>query len=162
MNRLLLTIVSLAVLSPALADETRKVIRLSEPVVVTEDSETFGAELTMEDPVYSLGALLGDADAHLDERVLVEARVSKVCQKKGCFFIAQDGNHVVRVSFRDYGFFVPTDIGGRKVLLEGNLVKVELSEEKAEHYEEDLGGDTPVKPGATYEIVADSVRVPKA
>ena len=33
MNRLLLTIVSLAVLSPALADETRKVIRLSEPVV---------------------------------------------------------------------------------------------------------------------------------
>ena len=162
MKNLLLLAAGLVALSPALANEANKVIRLSEPAAVTEDTETFGARLSVQEPVYALGDLLGDAESHLEERVLVETRVSEVCQKKGCFFIAQDGDHVVRVSFRDYGFFVPTDIGGRKVLLEGTLVRVVLSEEKAEHYEKDLGGDTPVKPGAAYEIVADAVRVPKA
>lgn len=147
--------------TPAIADEGDKVIRLSEPVEVTASAEVFGRRLTLDGEPMSLSELVADADSHADQPVLVRTRVSKVCQKKGCFFIAQDGNTVVRVSFRDYGFFVPTDSGGKEVTLEGSLVRVELSEEKAEHYREDANGAA-IEAGVTWEIVADAVSVPKA
>ena len=97
----------------------------------------------------------------MGEPVRVEARVSQVCQKKGCFFIAQDGDAVVRVSFKDYSFFVPTDISGKHVDFVGEVVAKEMTTEEAEHYAEDLGEATPpLQPGVSYEIVATSVRVP--
>ena len=136
--------------APLFADQP--VVRLSEPVAVTDEHETFGQPLVVDAEIHSLSEVMGDAEGLVDQRVLVETRVSKVCQKKGCFFIAKDGDTVVRVSFRDYGFFVPTDIGSKTVLLEGSLVKVERSPEKAAHLKEDVGND----------LVDDAVRVPKA
>ena len=68
----------------------------------------------------------------------------------------------MRVAFKDYGFFVPTDISGRDVTLVGELRQVELSAEQAAHFEEDMGStDVAVAPGPRFEIVASSVRVPK-
>ena len=102
-----------------------------------------------------------DGDRYIDKAVRVETRVSKVCKKKGCFFIAQQGNSVVRVSFKDYGFFVPTDITGKQVMLVGQVVANELTPEKAKHLAEDLGeSEESVEPGREYTIVASSVRVP--
>ena len=85
-----------------------------------------------------------------------------MCQKKGCFFIAQQDQHILRVSFRDYGFFIPTDSSGKTVTLAGVLVQKDISPEQAAHYKADLNSDTEmVKPGVVYEIVADSVRIPR-
>ena len=157
----MITVALLLVTASVLADEP--IVRLSEPVVVTDDYETFGRPLIVDTDVLSLVGVMNNAEALVDQRVLVEARVSKVCQKKGCFFIAKDGDTVVRVSFRDYGFFVPTDIGSKTVLLEGSLVKVARSPEQAAHLKEDVGNDdAPLDAGVVYEIVADAVRVPKA
>ena len=137
------------------------VIRLSEPVEVTATHETFGAPMPNEVEPISLAELLENAPTTATDAVVVEARVAKVCQKKGCFFIAQDGDTVVRVSFKDYGFFVPTDINGRNVTLMGELQRVERSAEEAEHFAEDLGGaDADIVPGPQFEIVATAVRVP--
>ncbi len=147
--------------SNLLADQPA--VRLSEPVAVTDQYETFGQPLVVDADIHSLGEVMEKADALIDQRVLIETRVSKVCQKKGCFFIAKDGDTVLRVSFRDYGFFVPTDIGSKTVLLEGALVKVERSPEQAAHLKDDVGSDdAPLDAGVVYEIVADAVRVPKA
>ena len=68
---------------------------------------------------------------------------------------------MLRVSFVDYSFFVPTDISGRRVTLVGELVRVERSDEQAEHMSEDLGSNAAVESGVVYEIVATSVRVPR-
>ena len=146
----------------ALADDASKVIRLSEPVEVTDTHETFGA--VMPDPVepVALAALVEDHTEYAGKSVAITARVSEVCQKKGCFFIAQDGATTVRVSFKDYSFFVPTDISGRNVTLVGELKQVELTEEQAAHLEEDLGSTADVVPGPQFEIVATAVRVPKS
>ena len=147
--------------SHAIADQP--VVRLSEPVAVTDEYETYGQPLVVDTDIQKLSDVMGDAESWLDRRVLVETRVGKVCQKKGCFFIAKDGDTVVRVSFRDYGFFVPTDIGSKTVLLEGSIVKVERSPEQAAHQKEDVGSDdASLDAGVVYEIVADAVRVPKA
>ncbi len=147
----------------AWAGDEPKVVRLSEPVETTDTHETFGAAMPEAvDPV-ALSALVANHESHAGKNVVVEARVSQVCQKKGCFFIAKDGATTVRVSFKDYGFFVPTDISGRDVTLVGELRQVELTEEQATHLEDDLGSaDLDVAPGPQFEIVASAVRVPKS
>ncbi len=144
--------------SVAVAD----VIRLSEPVEQTANTETFGSPFDESAPLVKLEAIAGDGQAWVGQSVRVVASVSEVCQKKGCFFIAREGQSIVRVSFKDYGFFVPTDIGGKRVALNGEVVARDVSPDEAKHFAEDLGKDEgSVKPGKTYEIVATSVRVPR-
>lgn len=137
-----------------------EVTRMSEPVQVTEDAEVFGAPLDTDARSATLEALLDNPDDYLDTPVRVEARISEVCQKKGCFMIATAGDKAVRISFRDYSFFVPTDTGGKTVTLTGTLVERVLSEKQAAHFREDAGSDT-IQAGKIYEIVADSVSIPK-
>ncbi len=138
-------------------------IRLSEPVAVTDDAEVFGAPLDDTLPVVDLEALAQQQDPDAVGEFLLTTRVARVCQKKGCFFIAQQGATTMRVSFKDYSFFVPTDISGKRVTLSGRLVRRELTTEDAAHYARDLGSesDSAVRPGPAYEIVATSVSVPR-
>ncbi len=146
-----------------LAGDEPKVVRLSEPVSVTDTHETFGAPMPETAEPIALSALVANPEDYADKSVVVEARVSEVCQKKGCFFIAQDGATTVRVSFKDYSFFVPTDISGRDVTMVGVLKQVELSEEQAAHLKDDLGSDDAnVAAGPQLEIIASAVRVPKS
>lgn len=138
-------------------------IRLSEPVEQDANSETFGTKLDMSLPKLSMASLITDSPSHLHKPFQVEARIAKVCQKKGCFFIAQQEQHILRVSFRDYGFFIPTDSSGKTVTLGGELVQKDISPEQAAHFKADLKSDTEwVKTGVVYEIVADSVRIPRS
>ena len=136
-------------------------IRLSEPVVKDANSETFGAPLDSSIEKVSLKALVSEPEEHVGKPIQVETKIAKVCQKKGCFFIAQYEDKVLRVSFKDYGFFIPTDAGGKTVLLAGELIKKEMSPEQAEHFKQDLQTESDaIKPGVVYEIVANSVKVP--
>lgn len=137
------------------------VTRLSDPVAVTDDAEIFGAPLDENARPMSLAALLDSPDEYVDTAVRVEARISQVCQKKGCFMIATSGDKAVRISFRDYAFFVPTDTGGKTVTLTGTVVERVLSEEQAAHFRQDAGSDT-IQAGKVYEIVADAVSIPKS
>ena len=146
----------------AWAGDEAKVIRLSEPVAVTDTHETFGAEIPETAEPVRLAELVASHEDYAGKSVVVETRVSQVCQTKGCFFIAKDGATTVRVSFKDYSFFVPTDISGRDVTLVGELRQVELTEEQAAHFEEDMGSDSAdMAPGPQFEIVATAVRVPR-
>ena len=153
---------ALMLLSPigAAADDGG-VVRLSKPVEATDTHETFGASLPEAGHAMTLADLLADADRYLDREVKVTTSVAQVCQKKGCFFIAEDESHTARVSFKDYGFFVPSDISGRTVTLAGELKRKDLSAEQAEHYNEDMKAESTLRPGPQYEIVATSVRVPR-
>jgi len=161
LKRTMMIVLPLLAASATLSAEEPQVIRLSEPVEQTAESETFGAPLDQSVPEVSLEQIAGDGGSYVGESVRVAARVSQVCRKKGCFFIAREGDAIVRVSFKDYSFFVPTDISGKRVTLVGEVVAKEVTPEEAEHLAEDLGEKTAkVRPGKTYEIVASSVRVP--
>ena len=113
---------------PALASADDQVVRLSEPVEVTDDYEVFGSKFEPGGEPAALAEIIANDDAYADKQVVVKTRVAKVCQKKGCFFIAQDGEAMARVSFKDYGFFVPTDTGGKTVTLVGTFSKKVISE----------------------------------
>lgn len=139
------------------------VIRLSEPVHATETYEDFGAALPPSPEALALGEALSKLDELQGESVVIETEVQQVCRKKGCFFIARDGDAVARVRFKDYAFFIPTDSAGKTVTLAGTVGRERLTPDQAAHYAEDLGeepGDDAM-PGFEYRIMATAVRVPK-
>lgn len=70
----------------------------------------------------------------------VESQVESVCQEKGCWMNLQDslGNEVF-VRFKDYGFFMPKDLVGKKVVAYGNFYQDTTSVEELQHYAEDEG-----------------------
>ncbi len=161
MNLVATLMLTLLVAGTSFAAGREDVIRLSEPVEATPEYETFGAPMDFSVTKVPLQDIAVNGDRYTDKAVRVETRVSKVCKKKGCFFIAQQGDSVVRVTFKDYGFFVPTDITGKQVMLVGEVVADELTPEKAKHLAEDLGvPEESIEPGTEYTIVATSVRVP--
>lgn len=158
MRTLLFTLICFFMLTNAFAET----VRLSEPVAQDEKSETFGAVLDTSLPAVNLAHLLGSPEKYQGETFQLETRISQVCQKKGCFFIAQQEQHVIRVSFKDYGFFIPTDSSGKTVTLAGELVQKEVSEEQAEHFNKDLKDNSKsLNSGTVYEIVANSVKIPR-
>jgi hypothetical protein len=149
-------------IAPGIFAAESEVKRLSEPVEVTANYEVFGSTLPETGTPVSLGDLMNDSQKYLDREVLVATRIAKVCQKKGCFFVAQEGPSMARVSFKDYGFFIPTDSGGKNVVLLGTFSRKSVSKEQAEHYAADLGekaASTPEK--FEYSIVASAVKIPR-
>lgn len=138
-----------------------EVTRLSEPVAVTDHAEVFGAPLDENAKPTSLAALLESPADYVDTAVRLDAKIAQVCQKKGCFMIATTGDKAVRISFKDYSFFVPTDTGGKTVTLTGTFIERQLSEKQAAHFREDAESDV-IQAGKVYEIVADAVSVPKS
>lgn len=138
-------------------------LRLSAPVTQDAQSETFGVKLDNSLPKLSMQDLVTDSPSYLAKPFQVEARIAKVCQKKGCFFIAQQQQHILRVSFRDYSFFIPTDSSGKTVILAGELIQRQMSPKQAAHFKADLNSETDmIKSGVVYEIVADSVKIPRS
>ena len=93
----------------------------------------FGAGLTLA-VVVDLEEVVREPGRYLDDPILVRGRISDVCQKKGCWTVLSQGEANVRVRFKDYGFFLPSDSSGKQAYVEG-VVKLEtLSEKSARHY----------------------------
>lgn len=162
MHRYVSSIFAIALLALAsLAAAGSSAVRLSDPVAVDGDTESFGAAVPDEPEPMPLSEVIKAADSYVDRDVIFSARIGKVCQKKGCFFIARDGDAVVRVTFQDYSFFIPTDSGGKRAVFKGTLHRETVSESAARHYAEDLGdGDqSQVEPGLAYTIVASAIRI---
>ncbi|MGB5290707.1 MAG: DUF4920 domain-containing protein [Lysobacterales bacterium] len=149
-------------ITPGLFAAESGVLRLSEPVEVTATHEVFGSALPETGKTLSLSDLMADNEKYLDQEVLVETRIAKVCQKKGCFFVATEGAATARVTFKDYGFFIPTDSGGKDVVLLGTFSRKSVSKEQAEHYAADLGEKAaPLPEKFEYSIVASAVKIPR-
>lgn len=151
----------LIVAASGFADEDVK--RLSEPVAETATYEVFGALLPDQGTPLGLEELIGNSEKYQDQEVLVATRIAKVCQKKGCFFIATEGAATARITFKDYEFFIPTDAGGKNVVLLGTFSRNNETEKEAEHFAKDLGETaTPGPEQVQYSIVASAVRIPKS
>lgn len=119
----------------------------------------FGGPITLKESV-SLETAIEQINAGKPQ--LIEAKVDKVCQKKGCFMeLKSTKGDDVRVTFKDYGFFVPFHLAGKTVLVEGLMSKTTLTLEKTKHYVQDTGGDpsTVKEPKTEYQIVASAVAI---
>jgi hypothetical protein len=83
----------------------------------------------------ALAAVLAKPDDYAGKTLAVEGTVRRACTKKGCWMelaSASDGP-AVRVTFKDYGFFVPLDSAGRSARVEGLVKLSELTQAQAAH-----------------------------
>jgi Domain of unknown function (DUF4920) len=72
----------------------------------------------------------------------VKGKVSGVCQKKGCWMTLvpeQPGKPEMRVSFKDYAFFMPKDLSGHTVIIDGFALVETTPIEDLRHYAQDAG-----------------------
>ena len=102
-------------------------------------SRQFGKAVTEQNAVAAdqLRKEMGDKEKAL---VKVTGVVDDVCQAKGCWMtIKLDNGELMRVKFKDYGFFVPKDIHGRTVVFEGEASVKTTSVAELQHYAKDAG-----------------------
>jgi hypothetical protein len=70
----------------------------------------------------------------------VVGKVVEVCKEKGCWMKVEKPNgETMMVKFKNYGFFMPKNIEGQTVVLEGETVVKEVSVKQQKHYAEDAG-----------------------
>lgn len=100
--------------------------------------KTFGAALTLTEAV-PLSDALNRPDDYKGKEIVLEGTVKSVCKKKGCWMVLDDGEKDLRITFKDYGFFVPKDVAGKKVRAQGLLLKETQSAKSVKHYLKDEG-----------------------
>lgn len=102
------------------------------------------------------------SEANVGQTLAVKGPAAEVCQNKGCWMVLTEGARSVRVTFVDYSFFVPKDIAGKTVVVEGVLSRKLLSADEAKHYAEESGAAAtePAGPREEWSLVATSVVVP--
>ena len=147
---------------PSFSQDT-DVVRLSEPVYETDKFELFGNAIDVKE--FDESVPLAEAIDKTDQKseMIITAKVNKVCKKNGCFFIAVDDDNSARVTFKDYGFFIPTNSTGKQVVFKGILTEKKINKEQAIHYAKDLDEDTSNIEATKkeYSIVATSIMIPK-
>jgi hypothetical protein len=109
--------------------------------------------------VVAMGALQG---GHSD--VIVEGTITSVCPKKGCWMRVADGADELFVRFKDYGFFVPMNASGHRVVMHGTATEREVSVDELRHYAEDAGKSAEeiaaiTEPRMEVMFMADSVYI---
>lgn len=90
-----------------------------------------GTPISPDATVVPLAQVLEKPDAHTKDPVVTEGEIKAACTKMGCW-MQLDG---VRVTFKDYGFFVPKDSKGMKARVEGVVAIKTLSKDEADHLE---------------------------
>lgn len=71
--------------------------------------------------------VLNHPEMYAGKRVKLEGVVASVCPTKGCWMVIADGDRQLRVTFEDYGFFMPKDCAGSIAKVEGQLASDGLS-----------------------------------
>lgn len=92
-------------------------------------------------PNVRLADLIRSPEHHDGKAIVVEGKVRRACERMGCWMELADGDQApgVRVTFKDYGFFVPLDSAGARAKVAGTVKVVKLSDAAAAHYESEGG-----------------------
>ncbi len=101
--------------------------------------QSFGAAMPEAGSPLSLKQAIANMESGTEEFVKIQGQVTEVCQAKGCWMILVDGDTYARVTFEDYGFFVPIETSMQRSVIYGVLSEHVLSGEQAEHYAQDAG-----------------------
>lgn len=104
---------------------------------VATNTGWFGEEFEVTETVTpaEVARLMNDSSTN---EFIVEGTIQECCQKKGCWMKVDMGNgESMRVSFKDYGFFVPLDAGGRTMTMKGVAMYDTIPVDYLKHLAED-------------------------
>jgi len=102
----------------------------------------YGGEISTENPISGK-----DIIAMLEEKdsiwVTMRSIVVTNCQSSGCWMDLDLGTgEVIKVTFKDYAFFIPLDSKGKTATVEGFAKKEVIPVDLLKHYAEDDGKST--------------------
>ena len=113
----------------------------------SDRTEAYGEQLGNSELV-PLTQALSNAGQYAGRPITVQGHVRRACSAKGCWMeLAADkeaGSPACRVTFKDYGFFVPTDSAGARATVEGEVAVKRVRASQVKHYEGE-GASFPVK-----------------
>ncbi len=125
---------------------------------------TYGKTIT-KDKAITLAALNQQLSKDTVYQGKITGEVVEVCKKKGCFMkLSQANGDPIMVRFTDYAYFMPQNIVGKKVVVEGTAKVNETSVDRLRHYAADAGKSSKEiakinKPKKDIQIMADGVLV---
>lgn len=131
---------------------------------LTIAQNTYGEDLSDAKPVKAT-TLAKSMDGKETMEVKLKGEILEVCQMKGCWMTVDAGKETnIRVTFKDYGFFVPKDAAGKTVVFEGEAKYETLDVETLKHYAEDAGKsqeeiDAITEPETKLTFVATGVQI---
>ncbi len=145
----------------------------------TEKQEISAEEVIREISYTSFGNNISESEALSQEEMRVlfgtlkpgdtvpakfKSTVTEVCQSKGCWMKMDLDNEEAMVKFKDYGFFMPKDLSGKQVVVNGLAFISEMSVDEQRHLAEDAGKTTEeieaiTEPKQTLSFEADGVLV---
>lgn len=112
--------------------------KLSTEITVAENK--FGVEVDAESAISLVALQEQSAGKDSLEDVTITAKVSEVCQMKGCWMTLEkpDGS-TMHVKFKDYALFMPKDLAGKEVVLHGKAKVTTTSVDELKHLAQDGG-----------------------
>ena len=135
----ILAIAMLALTSCGQKSETKE--ENKDAAATTTEVGTFGAKIDEAGAIGmdSLVAIMSTAKGEISG-VKVTGKVTECCQTKGCWMSIDKGDgSEMRVTFKDYGFFVPKSSGGKTAFFTGKAYMDTTSVEDLRHFAEDEG-----------------------
>jgi len=109
----------------------------NKPAVITN---VYGAAIST-DGALALASLNEQVAGKDSVQLTLKGTIEKTCAKKGCWMTVQDENGVAtRITFKDYGFFVPTEgADGKEVVFSGVAKRKVTDVATLRHFAEDDG-----------------------
>ena len=107
--------------------------------------QSFGGEVPVNGDPVTLKEAIGSIEEAEGEFIKIRGQITEVCQAKGCWMILVDGDTYARITFEDYGFFVPTETSMQRTVIFGQLSQRTLSGQQAEHFAQDAGSQSKIK-----------------
>ena len=104
-----------------------------------EASGYYGEKISGENPISGkeMASMLEENDSVY---VTMKSTIVSNCQKSGCWMDLDLGNdEVVKVTFKDYAFFIPLESKGKTAIVEGVAKKEVIPVDMLRHYAEDDG-----------------------
>lgn len=133
-------------------------------IACSNSSNIYGEDFESGTPISTAELVKTISTNNSVEGVVVEGTVVDACKVKGCWLTLNSGEDQIRVSFRDYGFFVPKNIAGKTVVMKGDGKKEITSVADLQHYAEDEGQSAEeiakiTEPLEEFVFVADGVKI---
>ena len=163
MRKIFYTLLAVLTLTSCKKNETVKVEEKAIAYAKFGDGITADGAITKEDLLAKYQAMKPTDTLS----VKVSAKITEVCQKKGCWMNLDLGKgKSAFVKFKDYGFFVPKNAAESEAIVSGKAFIEVTSINDLKEYAKDAGKskvaiDCIVAPETNYSFLADGVLIKK-
>ncbi|MFT5291432.1 MAG: hypothetical protein ACI8QS_003384 [Planctomycetota bacterium] len=97
--------------------------------------DTVGMPIVVQE-IHTLAEVDASPSDYFEQTLLVEARITAVCQSKGCWMKVEDDGHSAMVRWEEGcggQFAFPASAVGQRVIIQGSFYPKAISEEDAQH-----------------------------